>query len=217
MFEVSPLFPTPVGKIKYEHHENIKKSILNFIVDNPELEVDGITSVELKHFFNTSNKEEKGFFDYVDDLNFKQFLNNSAIDFMRYVMGLEVEDVVITDSWLNRCYEGGYQRFHSHANSFISGTYYINFDSENHSPLKFLNPNFGQASLPFMQLNTQSFTDFNHRETICNFIDEGSLILWPSHLDHGYDINMKDDRITLSMNIMPSELRSGPYSFKIQK
>lgn len=217
MFDAFPLFPIPLGKINYENHDIIKNDVLNFIDQHPELEVDGISSPELKHYFNTSVEKNHGFFDYVKNHNFNQFLINSALNFTQHVMGLEVDEMIMTDCWLNDCYSGGIQRFHSHGNSFVSGTYYINYDPEKHAHLKFLNPFYSNHTNPFMELNVAKFTDFNHKETICNFIEEGSLILWPSHIDHGYDINTHDKRITLSMNFVPSELRSGPYSFKLQK
>ena len=49
-----------------------------FIKENKELEVDGITSPELKHFFNSSELE-KGFFDYINDEDFKEFLLDSQL------------------------------------------------------------------------------------------------------------------------------------------
>lgn len=216
MFDVHVLFPTPVAKIKYDNHDELKNKVLDFIKTNPELEVDGITSPELKHFFNSSEIEE-GFFDYVSDENFNQFLINSANIFSEQVMGFESQDMIITDCWLNNCYENGFQNFHNHANSFISGTYYINYNPELHSPLKFSNPLYHSVSNPYIDLNTERYTQFNHSESNCDFIEEGFLLLWMSHLSHGYDINKSNERITLSMNFMPSVLKSGPYKFKIEK
>ena len=216
MFEVFPLFPTPVGKIKYKDHDNLKKKVLNFIETNKNLETDGIISPELKHFFNHYNQGSK-FFEEIKDDSFKNFLDESSLNFVKYVMGCDVNEMIITDCWLNNCQKNGYQVMHSHANSFISGTYYINYDQEIHPPLKFANPSTYSNLSPFLELNIREFTDFNHKETICNFIEEGTLILWPSHLSHGYEINRNDNRISLSMNFMPSELKSGPYSFKIKE
>lgn len=216
MFDVHMLFPTPVAKIKYEKHEEIKDKIFKFMNSNSELEIDGITSPELKHFFNSSEIEEE-FFDYVNDYDFKNFLINSASVFSEEVMGFERQQMIITDCWLNNCYSGGFQNYHNHVNSFISGTYYINYDSKIHSILKFSNPLFGCVNSPYIDLNTNKETEFNQRETICNFIEEGFLILWMSHLNHGYYINTNNGRITLSMNFMPAILKSGPYKFKIEK
>ena len=48
-------------------------------------------------------------------------------------------------------------------------------------------------------------------------VEEGDLVLWSSHLDHGYDINIGNGRVSISMNFVPSKFKSGPYTFSIQK
>jgi uncharacterized protein (TIGR02466 family) len=217
MFGVYPLFPIPVGKIKYPHHEVFKQKVLDFMEKNKnDEEVDSNHLSELTHFFNSPDLTKK-LFDCIEDKEFESFLIESGSIFVKHVMGYDIdENIILTDCWLNNCYKNGYQISHSHANSFISGTYYINYDSQKHSKLKFLNPFLNFHAEPYFQLNIREFTEFNQQETICDFIEEGDLILWSSHLDHGYDINMDDGRITMSMNFIPSKLKSGPYTFKIQ-
>ena len=48
-----------------------------------------------------------------------------------------VDGVIITDSWLNVCGPGGVQNPHYHANSYLSGIYYVNFDADIHAPTYF--------------------------------------------------------------------------------
>jgi Putative 2OG-Fe(II) oxygenase len=217
MLGVYPLFPVPIAKVQYPQRNEFKDKVLNFIKENKELEVDGITSPELKHFFNSSELE-KGFFDYIQDEDFKNFLQGSAYDFVKGVMGYELEDdLIITDCWINTCYKNGFQRFHSHANSFVSATYYVNYIPSIHSALTFLNPFFNLHVEPFFELNKGEITLFNQKEVECDFIEEGDLVLWSSHLDHGYDINIGNGRVSISMNFVPSKFKSGPYTFTIQK
>jgi hypothetical protein len=133
MLGVYPLFPVPIAKVQYPKRNEFKDKILDFIKENKELEVDGITSPELKHFFNSSELE-KGFFDYINDEDFKEFLLESSYGFVRGVMGYDLEDdLIITDCWINTCYKNGFQRFHSHGNSFVSATYYVNYILHLHS------------------------------------------------------------------------------------
>lgn len=217
MLGVYPLFPVPIAKVQYPQRSEFKDTVLNFIKENKELEVDGITSPELKHFFNSSN-QEKGFFDYLPNEDFKNFLQESAYGFVRGVMGYDIEDdLIITDCWINTCYKNGFQRFHNHANSFVSATYYVNYIPSIHSALTFWNPFLNVHVEPFFSLNTISTTEFNQKEIVCDFIEEGDLVLWSSHLDHGYDINIGNGRVSISMNFVPSKLKSGPYTFSIQK
>lgn len=217
MLGVYPLFPVPIAKAQYPKRNEFKDKVLDFIKDNKELEVDGITSPELKHFFNSSELE-KGFFDYINDEDFKEFLLESSYSFVRGVMGYELEDdLIITDCWINTCYKNGFQRFHSHGNSFVSATYYVNYIPSIHSTLTFLNPFFNVHVEPFFDLNVIEQTQFNQKEIVCDFIEEGDLVLWSSHLDHGYDINIGNGRVSISMNFVPSKFKSGPYTFSIQK
>jgi len=217
MLGVYPLFPVPIAKAQYPKRNEFKDKVLDFIKDNKELEVDGITSPELKHFFNSSELE-KGFFDYINDEDFKEFLLESSYNFVRGVMGYELEDdLIITDCWINTCYKNGFQRFHSHGNSFVSATYYVNYIPSIHSTLTFLNPFFNVHVEPFFDLNVIEQTQFNQKEIVCDFIEEGDLVLWSSHLDHGYDINIGNGRVSISMNFVPSKFKSGPYTFSIQK
>ena len=48
-------------------------------------------------------------------------------------------------------------------------------------------------------------------------VPEGSILLWRSHLVHGYEMpNKGDNRVTLSFNIMPKECTDGNiFSFKV--
>ena len=218
MLGIYPLFPVPIAKTQYEpkKHVEFKKTVLDFIKDNKELETDGIISPELKHFFNSS-EQEKGFFDYIPDQDFKNFLEESAFDFVSGVMGRDVEQMMITDCWINTCYKNGFQRYHSHANSYVSATYYVNYIPSIHSALAFSNPFLNVHVEPFMELNTIESTEFNQKDIVCDFIEEGDLVLWTSHLDHGYDINIGNGRVSISMNFVPSKFKSGPYSFSIQK
>jgi len=217
MLGAYPLFPVPIVKDKYPKHIEFKDKILNFIENNGDLEVDGIISPELKHFFNSSELE-KGFFDYIQDENFKEFLLESSYNFVRGVMGYDLEDdLIITDCWINNCYKNGFQRFHSHGNSFVSATYYVNYIPSIHSALTFLNPFLNFHVEPFFDLNIVEKTQFNQKEIVCDFIEEGDLVLWSSHLDHGYDINIGNGRVSISMNFVPSKFKSGPYTFSIQK
>jgi len=218
MLGIYPLFPVPIAKTQYEpkKHVEFKKTVLDFIKDNKELETDGIISPELKHFFNSS-EQEKGFFDYIPDQDFKNFLEESAFDFVSGVMGRDVEQMMITDCWINTCYKNGFQRYHSHANSYVSATYYVNYIPSIHSALTFSNPFQSVHVEPFMELNTTESTEFNQKDIVCDFIEEGDLVLWSSHLDHGYDINIGNGRVSISMNFVPSKFKSGPYSFSIQK
>lgn len=220
MLEVFPLFPQAVARVKYQHHETLKKRVFDFMEDernNHLLQNDGIENPFVTHYFNSADSNRVDFFDCIDDRDFKYFLVESSTIFVRDVLGCALSDeMLVTDCWINNCPENGKQKMHNHCNSFISGTYYLNYDSENHSPLKFEHP-VSYAVRPYMMLDTNEVTEFNHVESYCQFIEEGDLVLWSSFLQHGYDLNKKDGRTTISMNFLPPTLKSGPYTFRVQK
>ena len=150
--------------------------------------------------------------------DFENFILKSSKYFIKDIIGNEIDELVVTDCWINICGNGGHQPFHNHGNSYISGTYYLNYDPKIHSNLRFNSPfKFKDPGVQFMELNIDKYTQFNSKDVTCNFINEGMLVLWPSNLIHGYSDNSGEDRITVSMNIMPKRIKTGPYSFTVNR
>ena len=112
---------------------------------------------------------------------------------------------------MNVCKQGSLQPTHSHANSFVSGTYFVNFEPGKHAPLVFLN----MKDLPQQFLEVRG----NAMKKIAVVKhEEGTLLLWQSHVLHGYEENRKDNRITISFNVMPTTILSdGDYGFRVSR
>ena len=133
--------------------------------------------------------------------------------------GYSCEEVVVTDAWLNVGKKGSVLQWHNHANSYISGTYFVNLNPNQHSLLGFKNDriisNFNSPAIT-IPINDKKSTAYNSVEFNA-FVPEGKILLWRSHLVHGYNIpNKGDNRITLSFNIMPKECTDGNiFSFKV--
>ena len=86
----------------------------------------------------------------------------------------------------------------------MSGVYYVNFDAEKgHCPTSFTKDerSFMQNSSTIQLLKTK-YTEFNQNDVV--YAKEGELLLFPSHTTHGYKENQGDNRVTISMNIMPT-------------
>lgn len=213
---VYSLFPTPVVTFNYENHSEFKKIILEYCENNKEEVQISQYGKELKHFKNTSDSNLLN--DIKNHTSFEDFILKCAKHFIVDIIGNQVDELIVTDCWLNICGNGGYQPFHNHGNSYISGTYYLNYDPKKHSNLRFNSPfKFKDPGVQFMLLNNDKYTQFNSEDVTCNFINEGMLVLWPSNLVHGYYDNNGEDRISISMNIMPKRIETGPYSFTINR
>ena len=80
-----------------------------------------------------------------------------------------------------------------------------------HAPLLFVNQ-LNEVH-PYLRVGTGLKKNAHVEHT------EGALLLWRSHIMHGYEENMEDNRMTISFNVMPTTIKSdgGNYGFKITR
>jgi uncharacterized protein (TIGR02466 family) len=208
------IFPEAIGKYSFDYESRIKIKDLCFDIIKRNSFSKNKDSNNLYHYCNT-NKENL--------LNLEQFkwfeekISTFAADYIENILGYELKDgVVITDCWMNLCQNNGDQFLHNHGNSFISGTYYVNFNPDVHGKLKFQNKNMmsGMNSAPYLELTIKKNTKYNSGGAIMNY-NEGDVLFWQSHLIHGYSGNNSDNRISISFNIMPKHFYNNSYSFKV--
>jgi uncharacterized protein (TIGR02466 family) len=206
--ETFDIFPFPISVYDNPDHQNIKQKVFEIIEQTNE----------------TVNVQSKDLFHYGNDIGesvlyneifskFKKWVEDCCVDYVTNILGFRVPDtMVVTDSWINKTKVGGYQYYHYHCNSFVSGTYYVNFN-KSHVPLFFKHPStLSHNFQPVIELEKLITTKYNSDAQM--EINEGSLFLWQSNLQHGYPVNPYDDRISISMNFIPSYITSGKYGFK---
>jgi uncharacterized protein (TIGR02466 family) len=208
---IAEIFPTPIFVDNYTEKETIKNLILKEIKkQKPEPH---LCSPQLLHYGNTS---DGSIFRKKEFKSFKQWCEKSCEKFITEVLGYKLEDgVFVTDSWINVCNKDGFQQPHFHTNSFISGTYYVNFDKDlGHSPLTFQSPSsanyISKSSISLEKIVPTPYTT----DSNC-YPQNGDLVLWQSHLLHGHFGNEADDRISVSMNFMPKVISTGQYGFRV--
>jgi len=103
-------------------------------------------------------------------------------------------DFEITDSWLNVCKQYGYQNYHSHPLSDISGTYYVQTNSNDG------NIKFKPESISYQSSKLLDVLNVSRNATYVPKI--GQLLLFPSFLQHTVLMNnTEDDRISISFNV----------------
>ena len=208
------IFPQAIGKYSFDYESRIKiKDICLKIIKENSFSKNK-DSNNLYHYCNTNHENllDLKEFDW-----FEEKISNLAADYIENTLGYELKDgVVIIDCWMNLCQSNGDQFLHNHGNSFVSGTYYVNFNPDIHGKLKFQNQNTtsGMHTSPYIELTVKKNTKYNSGGAIMNY-NEGDVLFWQSHLIHGYDGNNSDNRVSISFNIMPRYFYNNSYSFKV--
>jgi len=209
--EVLEILPQPLGIVPCPFHDEVKALIKKEITkgqSNLESNPNTDELVHIDHYSVLDKPEFHKLRDWVEE--------QSAI-FLENVMGEYVQEgVIVTDSWINICDDGGTQAPHYHTNSYVTALYYVNFN-ENHTPTYFakttgvqIYPNTANLTLPHT-INTR----FNQMDEVRP--NEGDLFLWPSTIIHGYKTNHEDNRITLAINVMPKMMTNGDYGWKVER
>ena len=194
--ETYGLFPTPVTKYTCPNHKELKEQILLWMNESKILEKHGRESIchnvvqvgNNNECVNAIPESHRTIIDAVEKHN-----NNSV----KYKSNFS-----INDSYLELASEGAIYAPHEVSNCLFSLCYFINYNKEDHSYIKWRR-NIASAHYPIIQIDSTELTPYNMTEATFE-INEGDIIIFPSNLTHGYDTNPKNERITLTANITPS-------------
>ncbi|HCA35919.1 MAG TPA: hypothetical protein DEP13_04670 [Gammaproteobacteria bacterium] len=145
----------------------------------------------------------------------KKWIEECALHFAETVLQFNVGGKMhCVGSWMNVASAQGFQEPHLHANSLISGTYYVR-KSQDHSGLAFFANNLvSTPNRPFLLPQFTGPCQANTPDMTAPL--EGNLLLWQSHLHHGYPASGVGGRISLSMNFLPG-LIDGVYKMRLCK
>lgn len=133
----------------------------------------------------------------------RAFILESSHHFLVNTFGT-TNALFVSNSWVNISPASASQPFHTHANSLISGTFYISFDPSIHPSLIFRHPRplCSFSSYEDMPIIPTSFNSPLYKPTY----QQGDLLLWPSYLEHGFFSsrmlpNSNVPRVSLSFNL----------------
>lgn len=138
-------------------------------------------------------------FSYDDQKNFNcnQFIKDTPL-FKQYILKNvhqffpNAQNIDIFESWFNISRKGGFQHFHCHPESHISGVYYFQTNG-NDGNIKF-------------ECNSSALKNSIFRQNCIEIPPEvGKIILFPSFLDHAVMMNTTNDQrisITFNINVM---------------
>ena len=182
---IEHLFPNPVYFSKLER--SLTEKELRTINEYKKKAYKNVGNTNSSDTYVLENKTLK---------NLKKDLNKMVIDYFNKIVCTDNSIVpYITQSWLNYTKNKQFHHTHSHANSYVSGVFYINADKKV-DKIKFYKDNNS-----LFKLKTTKFNIFNS-DSWWYSIKTGDVILFPSSLRHG--VNKKEGkniRISLSFNV----------------
>ena len=213
---VESIFSTPIVYYKYpdDKHKELKEAVRVAIQKVEPGYAEHTNS--LVHFYQ-HNKQHL-LYDNDDPIfqDFHDWLEDCYVHTVQKVQGWRIgEKAFITDCWVNITRDGGNQVMHNHANSFLSGTYYLQMP-EGAGAIQFFNPS-SMPNKPNFGFDNSIATPFNQAQYYGN-CQEQYLLVWPSNIVHQTLPTTGDGvRTSISMNFLPKEFIAGAYNFKIIK
>lgn len=200
--ELLGLFPVPVGIIDNFLSEKEIELLLKEVIsidhsDHGALSGEAFSThkVDGKLGRLLEDLSHKLNIDFIERLNteINDFAGTNGLVHNNWIQGMS--RLMIDNSWSNIQKKGSYLRRHTHPNSKISGSLFLNVDQDS-SKLYFFNPN------PYIKYEdydkVTDFSSVNYSIQPSN----GQLILFPSWLEHGSneEINNTDKRVVISFN-----------------
>ncbi len=211
--QIYSLFPIPVGSYSGFIEQDQLRSYLLTLLSCKHPRQNSQDSRLLHYFDNSSPGILSSDVPLLRNLN--AWILSCAKNFVGDVQGYQCDDLQTIGSWVNWADVGAGQSPHSHENSLISGTYYLSFEP-GHSPIRFWKPGAqSQPNRPYLSLMKAENSTIYTAEEVLISPSEGTLLLWPSQLLHGYSGNARKGRLSLSFNILPKLLLGGSYSLAI--
>jgi uncharacterized protein (TIGR02466 family) len=107
----------------------------------------------------------------------------------------------LSNMWININKKGDYNDAHDHPNSILSGVFWAKIP-ENCGRLVFNSPNGFAENTLLNSIDENIKQEHNYSSTFVFTPNEGTLILFPSHLQHFVEPNKSDeDRISIAFNL----------------
>jgi len=185
---VYQLFPEPVYFSKLERPlTNKEVKIIGRYKEKTHRGVGNITSDDT---YVLENKALK---------NLKEDLNERVLDYFNEVVCTSnLVTPYITQSWINYTGINQFHHRHHHANSYVSGVFYIDVKKGTDKL------NFYRPATSSIRLEVAKHNAFNV-EGLQYSVENGDVVLFPSFLEHGVAIKKEPNtRISLSFNVFLS-------------
>ncbi len=179
------LFPTVI--YQHDFSEDPEFKLLSDMVDRAETKPHGLVGWAESSYAAGDRK-------FLDNPLLRGIRGRIQQCVNQYTQDLGLEPVGITNSWFNKMSKGQRVERHRHECSVVSGALYIHADPGS-VPLRLFN---NLNSLRMLErIEQDNFLNQTHHEVPCV---TGSLVIFPSWLEHDTLTNETDSRITMSFN-----------------
>ena len=166
--------------------------------------LDYMNSIEYKESGGKTNHKSKNHYvlDELDEL--RNFCKESSEEYCKEICDVDC-GIDIQQSWFNVNETGDSFTDHWHANSYLSGVFYILSDVNKGAPIRFHNPlkNFSYYPDPSgtMQDGRNKYT--TNKMDVASI--PGKLLVFSSMLTHSVPVNHSEEsRVSLSFNTTPT-------------
>jgi uncharacterized protein (TIGR02466 family) len=201
MDEIEPLFPIPLmrspGLLSPELKDAAVAAIRSSRIES------NLRSGQLFHT-EVADPRDNNLFQMIADLTLPKL-----VDFGELLFG-EKLSWTVKEMWTNMLEAGGNQTMHAHANSFISGIFYLT-PSHPASRTVFIRPPGGSDFSFRHHTRSAAIGPYNAGKYVLPEAEPGDLVLFPSYLYHEVPRNQGEQRITIAFNAIPDHLDCWGY------
>jgi uncharacterized protein (TIGR02466 family) len=201
MDQIEPLFPIPLmrspGLLSAELKDAAVAAIRSSKIEN------NLRSGQLFHT-EVADPRNNNLFQTIAEL-----AGPKLIDFGELLFGEKLRWTV-KEMWTNMLETGGNQTLHAHANSFISGIFYLT-PSHPASRTVFVRPPGGYDFSFRHHTRSAAIGPYNAGKYLLPEAEPGDLVLFPSYLYHEVPRNQGEQRITIAFNAIPDHLDCWGY------
>jgi uncharacterized protein (TIGR02466 family) len=201
MDQIEPLFPIPLMRSPGLLSPELKDAAVAAIRSS-RIE----TNLRSGQLFHTevADPRDNNLFQTIADLTLPKL-----VEFGELLFG-EKLSWTVKEMWTNMLEAGGNQTMHAHANSFISGIFYLT-PSHPASRTVFIRPPGGSDFSFRHHTRSAAIGPYNAGKYVLPEAEPGDLVLFPSYLYHEVPRNQGEQRITIAFNAIPDHLDCWGY------
>jgi len=196
-YTLSKLFPVPIHHVNVNNFKEYQSKLIDYAYDLREKDNEG------RVVSNYGGWQSK----LVDICDKNDILHKFLIDVIYNLPVFKKNTGMTCIAWANINGQRDYNKEHNHPDCHLAGVLWVK-TPENSGDIKFFSP------LDFLSfLEMESYTDEFKYSSKCYQAykfppEEGSLLIFPSHLRHLVEENKSnDDRISFSFNIKLTDVK----------